>query len=64
MDYILYLALGEHLTIEQSLDRIPEVLDIAGVEAEDLISVGSTAIEAPIRARLFSLWVGRLIKGD
>jgi L-asparaginase len=44
MDFILYPELGEHLTIEQSLARIPEVNDIARVEAEDLISVGSTAI--------------------
>ena len=44
LDYILYPELGEHLTIEQSLARIPEVSEIAEVEAEDLVSVGSTAI--------------------
>ena len=44
LDYILYPELGEHLTIEQSLARIPEVADIAQVGAEDLVSVGSTAI--------------------
>ena len=47
MDYILYPELGEHITIDQSLARIPEVLDIARIEAEDLISVGSTAIGGP-----------------
>lgn len=44
LDYVLYPELGEHLTIAQSLDRIPEVASIAQVEAEDFISVGSTAI--------------------
>ena len=47
LDYILYPELGEHLTIEQSLARIPEVNNIARVQAEDLISVGSTAIGPP-----------------
>ena len=44
LDYILYPELGEHITIEQSLERIPEAANIAQVEAEDLVSVGSTAI--------------------
>ncbi len=44
MDFILYPELGEHITIEQSLDRIPEAGDIAEIVAEDLVSVGSTAI--------------------
>ena len=44
LDYTLYPELGEHLTIEQSLARIPELAEIAPVQGEDLISVGSTAI--------------------
>ena len=44
LDYILYPELGKHITIEQSLARIPEAGDIARIEAEDLVSVGSTAI--------------------
>ena len=44
LDYILYPELGKHLTIEESLARIPEVKDIAEVQGEDLISVGSTSI--------------------
>ena len=44
MDYILYPELGQHLTIEQSLARIPEVNSIAHLRSEDLVSVGSTAI--------------------
>ena len=44
MDYILYPELGEHITIQQSLERIPEASAIASLEAEDLVSVGSTAI--------------------
>ena len=46
MDYILYPELGKHLTIQESLDRIPEVAEIAIVRSEDLVSVGSTAIGA------------------
>ena len=46
LDYILYPELGGHLTIEQSLERVPEVGSIAHVRSEDLLSVGSTAIGA------------------
>ena len=46
MDYILYPELGKHLTIQESLDRIPEAAEIATVRSEDLVSVGSTAIGA------------------
>lgn len=52
LDYILYSELGGHLTIEQSLARIPELSGIARIEAEDLISVGSTAIGGPEWLRL------------
>ena len=44
MDYILYPEIGDHLTIEQSLERVPETRDVADVTSEDLVSVGSTAI--------------------
>lgn len=44
LDYILYPELGQHLTIAESLERIPEVDGIAQVRSEDLVSVGSTAI--------------------
>ena len=47
LDFILYPDIGEHLTIEQSLGRVPEIQDIARVSSEDLVSVGSTAIGAP-----------------
>ncbi len=47
LDYILYSEIGDHLTIEQSLARVPEIEDIASVTSEDLVSVGSTAIGAP-----------------
>ena len=47
MDYILYPEVGGHLTINESLARIPEVNDIAEVQAEDIVSVGSTAIGPP-----------------
>lgn len=44
LDYILYPEVGGHLTIEESLARIPEASDIAEIDSEDLVSVGSTAI--------------------
>ena len=44
LDYMLYSELGDHLTIEQSLERVPEIRDFASVTSEDLVSVGSTAI--------------------
>ena len=47
MDFMLYTEIGELLTIRQSLDRVPEVQDIAHVDWEDLVSVPSTAIGAP-----------------
>ena len=44
LDYMLYSEIGDHLTIEQSLERVPEIRDFASVTSEDLVSVGSTAI--------------------
>ena len=44
LDYILYPEIGDHLTIAQSLERVPEIESIASVTSEDLVSVGSTAI--------------------
>ena len=46
MDFILYPEIGDHITIQQSLDRVPEIQEIANVRSEDLVSVGSTAIGA------------------
>ena len=46
MDFILYPEIGDHITIQQSLARVPEIQDIAEVRSEDLVSVGSTAIGA------------------
>ena len=47
LDYMLYSEGGGHLTIEESLGRIPEVHDLADLQSEDLVSVGSTAIGPP-----------------
>ncbi len=44
LDYILYPEIGDHLTIEQSLERVPEINSLASITSEDLTSVGSTAI--------------------
>ena len=46
MDFILYPEIGNHITIQQSLDRVPEIQEIADVRSEDMVSVGSTAIGA------------------
>jgi L-asparaginase len=63
LDYILYPELGDHLTIAQSLERIPEAANIAQVEAEDLISVGSTAIGPPEWLRLAQR-INQILEGD
>ncbi len=44
MDYTVYPEIGDHLTIEQNLVRVPEIGDNFNVVAEDMVSVGSTAI--------------------
>ena len=44
MDYIRYPELGRHLVIEQNLARVVEIEDNYDIIAENLVSVGSTAI--------------------
>ena len=44
MDYIRYPEIGDHLTIDQNLGRAPEIGDNFEIMAEDMVSVGSTAI--------------------
>ena len=44
LDYTVYPELGRHMTIQESLARIPEVSRFAAMESEDIRSVGSTAI--------------------
>ena len=44
VDYVLHSEVKELLTIEKSLARIPEVKQIAEVQGEDFLSVGSAAI--------------------
>ena len=63
MDFILYPEIGDHITIEQSLARVPEIQDIASVASEDLISVGSTAIGAPEWLALTKR-VNQVLEGD
>ena len=46
MDFILYPEIGDHISIQQSLDRVPEINEFANVRSEDMVSVGSTAIGA------------------
>ena len=47
MDYIRYPELGRHLVIEQNLARVVEIEDNYNIIAENLTSVGSTAIGPP-----------------
>ena len=63
MDFILYPELGEHIAIQESLQRIPEANDVASIEAEDLVSVGSTAIGPEEWLRL-SQRINTLLAGD
>ncbi len=44
LDYILYAELGQRLSIEEMLARIPEANDLAEIQAENLIRVGSPSI--------------------
>jgi L-asparaginase len=44
LDYVLYPELGQKLSVEQMLARIPEAKDLAEIQAEDLIRVGSSSI--------------------
>ena len=62
LDYILYPELGQHLTIAESLQRVPETATVAQVTAEDVISVGSTAIGGPEWVRLAAR-INELLEG-
>lgn len=44
LDYLLYPELGRKLSIEQMLARIPEANDLAEIQAENFIQVGSSSI--------------------
>ncbi|MGE3541387.1 MAG: asparaginase [Candidatus Tectimicrobiota bacterium] len=44
LDYILYPELGQRLSIEEMLARIPEANDLAAIQSENLIRVGSPSI--------------------
>ncbi len=44
LDYILYPELGRKMSVEQMLARIPEANDLAEIQAENLIQVGSSSI--------------------
>ncbi len=63
LDYILYPELGDHITIEESLARIPEANDLARISSEDLVSVGSTAI-GPVEWLRLAQRVNALLADD
>ncbi len=47
LDYLLYSELGQKLDIEEMLARIPEAQDIANLQSENPIKVGSTSVGPP-----------------
>jgi L-asparaginase len=44
-DYVNYSYKNKHLTIQEMLDRVPEINDFAEVVPEQLINVGSTEVQ-------------------
>ena len=44
MDFILYPEIGEHITIQQSLDRVPEIRDIANEIFREEAEVAGVAV--------------------
>ena len=44
LDYTLYPEVGRRITVQESLDRIPEAKEIADLRWEDLVSEGSGAL--------------------
>jgi L-asparaginase len=44
LDYTLYPELGQRLSVEEMLARIPEATQVAEIKAENLLSVGSSSI--------------------
>ena len=44
LDYTIYAEIGNRLSIEESLDRIPEAREVAHLRHEDLISAPSTSL--------------------
>jgi L-asparaginase len=62
-DYTQYAELGKKLTIEQSLDRVPEANEIADIQSENLISIGSGAI-GPIEWLRLSHRINNLLKTE
>ncbi len=62
-DYTQYAELGKKLTIEQSLDRVPEANEIADIQSENLISIGSGAI-GPVEWLRLSHRINNLLKSE
>jgi len=63
LDYILYPEVGQRLSIEEMLARIPEAQDIAEIQAENLIRVGSTSI-GPIEWLQLAQRINQLLATD
>ena len=63
MDYINYSYGNRHLTIEEMVNRVPEVKAIADIEEYQLINVGSTDVGAEHWVKLSS-HVNQILKSD
>ena len=63
MDYINYSYGNSHLTIEEMLARVPEINEIAEIEAYQLINVGSTDV-GPEHWVQLSSHVNKILQSD
>ena len=63
MDYINYSYGNSHLTIEEMLARVPEITEIADLEAYQLINVGSTDV-GPAHWVQLSSHVNKILQSD
>ena len=63
MDYINYSYGNSHLTIEEMLARVPEINEIAEIEAYQLINVGSTDV-GPKHWVQLSSHVNKILQSD
>lgn len=62
-DYINYSYGNKHLTIQQMLERVPEVNDFADIVSEQLINVGSTDV-GPEHWLLLSKRINQIFRED
>ncbi|MFQ6029821.1 MAG: asparaginase [Dehalococcoidia bacterium] len=62
-DYVNYSYKGQHLNIQEMLDRVPEINDFAEVVSEQLLNVGSTDV-APVHWLQLSQRINQIFAQD